>query len=85
MRWDWVAQPRRRIVSRISWFSYGCSFCEWYYLYDAQGKQLTRSEPILIEDPSLPEGQEQLANNREFEALLTRLGMQMPEMAFVEQ
>ncbi len=24
---------------------FGCSFCEWYYLYDASGRQLTHSTP----------------------------------------
>ncbi|WP_241752679.1 hypothetical protein, partial [Stenotrophomonas maltophilia] len=26
---------------------FGCSFCEWYYLYDASGRQLTHSTPPL--------------------------------------
>lgn len=63
---------------------YGCGFCEWYYLYDVQGKQLTRSLPLLLKDRTLPEGQTQYANNREFEALLEKLGMEPPEIAFVE-
>ncbi|WP_250862528.1 hypothetical protein, partial [Caballeronia sp. INML3] len=38
----------------------GCSFCEWYYLYDANGKQLTHSYPPVIEEKSMPEAQQQL-------------------------
>lgn len=63
---------------------YGCSYCEWYTLYNAQGRQLTRSEPPLLEDQTLPEGQTQYPNNREFEALMATLGIRRPEMAFVE-
>lgn len=54
---------------------YGCGFCEWYYLYDAAGKQLTRSNPIFLNDSSLPEGKQQTPNNREFDAALDKLGI----------
>ena len=54
---------------------YGCGFCEWYYLYDASGKQLTRSNPIFLSDSSLPEGKQQTPNNREFDAALDKLGI----------
>lgn len=54
---------------------YGCGFCEWYYLYDATGKQLTHSDPIFLSDSSLPEGKQQTPNNREFDAALDRLGI----------
>jgi len=62
----------------------GCSFCEWYYLYDAQGKQLTRSEPPLLEDETLPNGDTQYPNNQEFEALMQKLGIKQPEITYVK-
>lgn len=63
---------------------FGCSFCEWYYLYDARGMQLTRSNPPLLEDQTMPEGQKQYPNNREYQALLKTLELEQPEIEFVE-
>lgn len=54
---------------------YGCSFCEWYYLYDASGKQLTQSVPPLRE----VDGQ-QAPNNDEYSRLLAELGIEHPEV-----
>lgn len=62
----------------------GCSFCEWYYLYDANGKQLTRSDPPIVEDKSMPETRQQSPNNAEYEALIAKLGIQHPEMDYIE-
>jgi hypothetical protein len=64
---------------------FGCYFCEWHYLYDAEGKQLTRSDPPILEDASLPEGKQQFANQKEYEALLAELGLGEPEVEFVRQ
>lgn len=61
----------------------GCSFCEWYYLYDANGKQLTHSDPPVAEDKSMPEAQQQSPNNAEYEALITKLGIEHPEMDYI--
>ena len=62
----------------------GCSFCEWYYLYDANGKQLTHSDPPIIEDKSMPETQQQSPNNAEYEALIAKLGIQHPEVDYIK-
>lgn len=62
----------------------GCSFCEWYYLYDANGKQLTHSDPPIVEDKSMPEAQQQSPNNAEYEALITKLGIQHPEVDYIK-
>lgn len=62
----------------------GCSFCEWFYLYDAQGKQLTSSKKILKEDSGLPEGQQQYPDNDEYESMLGKLKLQHPEIEFVK-
>lgn len=62
----------------------GCSFCEWYYLYDANGKQLTHSDPPIVEDKSMPEAQRQSPNNAEYEALIAKLGIQHPEVGYIE-
>jgi hypothetical protein len=62
----------------------GCSFCEWYYLYDANGKQLTHSDPPIVEDKSMPEAQQQSPNNAEYEALIAKLGIQHPEVDYIK-
>lgn len=62
----------------------GCSFCEWFYIYDSQGKQLNISKQIIKQDPSLPEGQQQYPDNDEYEAMLGKLKLQHPELDFVK-
>jgi hypothetical protein len=62
----------------------GCSFCEWYYLYDANGKQLTHSNPPIVEDKSMPAAQQQSPNNAEYEALIAKLGIQHPEVDYIK-
>lgn len=61
----------------------GCSFCEWFYLYDAAGKQLTKAVPPILEDKSLPPAQQQYPNNEEYEAMLKQLGLTHPEMDYL--
>jgi len=62
----------------------GCSFCEWYYLYDANGKQLTHSEPSVVEDKNMPEAQQRSPNNAEYEAMIAKLGIQHPEVDYIK-
>lgn len=62
----------------------GCENCEWYYLYDASGKQLTHSDPPMSEDKSLPPAQQQVPNNREYDALLGKLGISHPELDYLD-
>lgn len=62
----------------------GCSFCEWYYLYDASGKQLTHSNPPVVVDKSMPDGQQQSPNNGEYEAMIAKLGIQHPEIDYIK-
>jgi hypothetical protein len=52
----------------------GCSFCEWFYLYDTDGKPLTRSNPPLKE-----EDEQQSPNNEEYSKLIAQLGITHPE------
>lgn len=56
---------------------FGCQFCEWFYLYDAQGKQLTHSTP-----PLRGEGDAQEPNNDEYEQWLSKLGVNHPEVTY---
>ena len=63
---------------------FGCQFCEWFYLYDVAGKQLTKSDPPILTDASLPEGEQQSANTREYEDLIQKLGITHPEVAYIE-
>ena len=62
----------------------GCKFCEWFYLYDETGLQLTTSAPPILVDQTLPSGQQQSANTREYETLIKKLGLTHPEMSYVE-
>jgi hypothetical protein len=62
----------------------GCSFCEWFALFDATGTALTRHEPAIIEDSELPPAQRQSPNNAEYEAAIARLGIPHPEIDFVD-
>lgn len=59
---------------------FGCGFCEWYYLYDASGRQLTHSTPPLRG----AEGEEQEPNNDEYEKLIDSLGIKHPEVNYIE-
>lgn len=61
----------------------GCSFCEWFYLYDGNGKQLTKAVPPVLEDKNLPPAQQQYPNNQEYEAVLKQLGLTHPEMDYL--
>jgi hypothetical protein len=61
----------------------GCGFCEWIHLYDARGRLLTRSDPPILSDASLPPAQQQLPNNREFTRLSEELQLDRPEFIFL--
>lgn len=56
---------------------YGCEFCEWFFLYDANGRPLNRSQP-----PITTEAGGQAPNNVEYQELLHRLGLQHPEIDY---
>ncbi len=63
---------------------FGCQFCEWFYLYDLQGNQLTRSIPPILTDSSLPEGEGQSSNTREYQEMLQRLDITHPEVEYIK-
>lgn len=71
------------LVVQYGELPFGCEFCEWFYLYDASGRQLTRSEPPLLDDSSLPAGKQQSANTREYESLIQTLGIEHPEVDYL--
>lgn len=62
----------------------GCKFCEWFYLYDENGRQLTKSIPVILRDESLPDPQQQYPNNEEYSALAERLRLPKTEMSYVD-
>jgi hypothetical protein len=62
---------------------FGCQFCEWFYLYDVAGKQLTKSDPPILTDASLPEGEQQTANTREYEEAVLRLDVEQPAIEVI--
>lgn len=79
-----AADGKPYFVAQYGELPTGCSFCEWYYLYDASGKQITRSNPSIIEDKSMPEAQQQSPNNAEYEALIAKLGIEHPEVDYIQ-
>jgi hypothetical protein len=58
---------------------FGCAFCEWFYLYDADGKELTHSTP-----PLRGEADAQSPNNDEYSQLIAKLGITHPEVDYLE-
>ncbi len=54
----------------------GCAFCEWRYLFAADGRRLNTSDPILLVDPEQPPAQQQYPNNIEFDRRIKSLGLQ---------
>lgn len=55
---------------------WGCKFCEWFYLHDTSGAQLTRSKPPVLFDPDSSNPSEQYSpNNKEFNDLSKKLGI----------
>lgn len=56
---------------------YGCKFCEWYYLYDSNGKPLTHSKPPVLEDSARPDPS--YPNNDEYERLNKELALTVSE------
>lgn len=63
---------------------YGCSFCEWFYVYDLKGQQLTKSEPLTETDDALPEGKNVGPNNSESAALIEKLGLKIDDRVSVQ-
>lgn len=59
---------------------FGCSFCEWYYLYDVSGCQLIYSILLLCG----VEGEEQEFNNDEYEKLIDLFGIKYLEVNYIE-
>lgn len=54
---------------------YGCEFCEWFFLYDTQGRLLNHATPPLRE-----QDHQQSPNNDEYEGKLEELGLKHPEL-----
>ena len=62
----------------------GCVYCEWFYLYDGNGRQLTKSDPPLLFDENLPGNDKHFPNNREFEQLSKDLQLSRLKFEFVD-
>ncbi|MFS6706503.1 hypothetical protein WHK35_14370, partial [Staphylococcus aureus] len=62
----------------------GCEFCEWFHIYDTQGNLLTHSSPAVLTDNSLPDGQKQFPNNKEFNAMNRKLGLGRPRVQYIQ-
>lgn len=64
---------------------FGCGFCEWLYLYDSDGRQLTESDPPFLFDKSLPGNDKRMPNNREFGRLSTNLMLGPFDFEFISR
>lgn len=70
-------------VAQYGELPFGCEFCEWHYLYDQNGQQLTHSQPTVLRDPSLPGDDKQYPNNQEYTALQQKLGLPKVNIDFL--
>lgn len=61
----------------------GCKFCEWFHLYDGSGKPLTASSPAIVRLHGRDPTQDQAPNNAEFTALSKELGLDAPEIQYL--
>lgn len=59
---------------------YGCSVCEWFYIYDADGKSLSDRKIIFKDDEVLSK---KYSNNDEYEQALMKLALTHPEMEYL--
>lgn len=82
------AQATRRyghyFIVQYGGLPWGCEFCEWFYVYNLEGTQLTHSEPAILLDETLPEGHQAFANNEEYGDLVKTLGLQAGNASYVE-
>ncbi|MFZ5656502.1 MAG: hypothetical protein ACOY37_05520 [Pseudomonadota bacterium] len=61
----------------------GCEICEWVYVYDSNGRQMNRNQPVFLNNPDLPPAQQQTPNNAEYIQLAKRLGLARPSFKFL--
>jgi len=78
-----IARDGFYLVVQYGELPFGCKFCEWFYLYDLGGKQLTRSDPPILTDESLPERERQTSNTREYQDMIQKLGIEHPEVQYI--
>lgn len=78
------ANGKPYFVVQFGELPYGCRFCEWFYLYDADGMQLTRSNPPIVTDTSLPEGAQQSSNTQEYQLAIEKLQVTHPDMSYIQ-
>ncbi|WP_434777127.1 hypothetical protein [Neisseria sp. Ec49-e6-T10] len=57
----------------------GCNMCEWHYLYDIHGQQLTKNVPIFFKEQD-----DQTPNNEEFTKLTEQLKLKLVELDYVK-
>lgn len=78
------ADSKPYFVVQFGELPYGCNFCEWFYLYDENGTQLTTSNPPILVDKELPEGKQQTSNTKEYESMIKKLEIMHPEVTYIE-
>ncbi|MDR1076425.1 MAG: hypothetical protein LBL59_09065 [Xanthomonadaceae bacterium] len=71
-------EPSPYVVVQYGELPAGCSFCEWFYLYDANGEALNRNDRIVLNDPGHPQAS-QVPNNTVFEEELEKRNLAFKE------
>ena len=68
---------REYLVVEYGETPYGCKVCEWFFVYDVDGKPMNASVPPLRGDAESLE-----ANNDEYEQKLVELGLDHPRIDY---
>lgn len=71
------ARGREYLVVEYGETPYGCKVCEWFFVYDVDGKPMNASVPPLRGDAESLE-----ANNDEYEQKLVELGLDHPRIDY---
>lgn len=75
---------RAYLVVQYGQLPEGCSFCEWFHLYDTDGNALTRNTQAILLDRSQPPGRQEYPDNESYDAMLKKLQIKHPEIQYVE-
>ena len=75
---------RAYLVVQYGQLPEGCSFCEWFHLYDTDGNVLTSNTRAILLDQGQPPGKQEYPDNESYDAMLKKLQIKQPEIQYVE-
>ncbi len=73
------ADQQHYVVVQYAKLPSDCAFCEFYYLYDSQGRQLTQSVPPVLETNG-----RQVPNNKAFDAKSKALELPRAKLTYLK-